>query len=58
MGGEVMHALGYIALGMMVSEVYNLAMWRKYREGLRNGNNAADQHQQYNTSRYGGGRPR
>ena len=57
MGGEIFKVLGFISLGMAVSEFYNIAMWRKYREGLRNGNNAAEHHH-YDSSAYRGGRVR
>ena len=56
MGREILRVLGYIALGMAVSEFYNFQMWRKYREGLQQQRNAQDTH--YSSPRYGGGRPK
>lgn len=32
---NVFWALGFIALGMALSETYNRRIWRKYREGLQ-----------------------
>ena len=52
---NIIKVLGYIALGMAVSEFYNWQMWRKYHEGLRNGNAG---HSDTHSPRYGGGRPR
>lgn len=51
---EVFKVLGYIALGMAVSEFYNLAMWRKYREGLQQ--SKVQNAPRY--ARYGGGAPK
>lgn len=51
---EIFKVLGFIALGMAVSEFYNLAMWRKYREGLRQSKEQNIPHY----SRYGGGVPK
>jgi hypothetical protein len=48
---QVFWALGFISLGMAVSEIYHRAMWRMYREGLANGK--PPQHQP-GTYRYGG----
>lgn len=30
-------ALGFIALGVVVSEIYHWRIWQKYTDGLRNG---------------------
>lgn len=32
---EVLKALGFIAVGMALSEVYNRRIWKGYREGKR-----------------------
>ena len=33
---EVWKALGFISVGMIVSECYNMRLWRKYYDGRRN----------------------
>lgn len=32
---EVLKALGFIGLGVVLSESYNRRIWKKYREGRR-----------------------
>ena len=32
---EVIKALTFIAIGMSVSEVYNMRIWRRYRDGRK-----------------------
>lgn len=34
---EVWKALGFMSLGMLIAEVYNMRAWRRYREGRAEG---------------------
>lgn len=52
--GQVMWALGFISLGMAVSEIYHRAMWKMYREGLEHGKARPTSY----SPRYGGGAPK
>lgn len=48
---EVLKALGFIALGMALSEVYNRRIWKGYRDGQRD--QSSYQHNQHNYHRTG-----
>lgn len=42
MMNEVIKALTFIAIGMSVSEVYNMRIWRRYRDGRRDESESAN----------------
>lgn len=48
--GEVFKALGFMSLGMLIAEIYNMRAWNRYQRGRAEW---SDARQTYSNRRYG-----
>lgn len=48
--GEVFKALGFMSLGILIAEVYDMRAWNRYQRGRAEGRDAG---QTYSNRRYG-----